>query len=101
MSSMLAEHAGLHIVLKLMFSLVPPENVVCEASMAILRGPAPIRAADIMNTSCYLLDFSALFLFGYFISPLHLEEEKCPHKRSLLGHTFASPLDVTMVFTFS
>lgn len=74
MSSMLAEHAGLHIVFKLIFSLVPLENTVCEASLAIFCGPAPIRAADIMDTSCYLLDFSGLFLFGYFISPLHLEE---------------------------
>ena len=75
MSSMLAEHAGLHIVLKLMFNLVPLENAVCEASLAFLRGPAPIRAADIMNISCYLLDFFGLLLFGYFVPPLHLVEE--------------------------
>ena len=61
-----------------------------------LRGPAPVRAADITNISCYLLEF----LFGYFISPLHLGEETCAYKRSLLGHTLVARLDATMVVTF-
>ena len=74
---------------------------MCEASLAFLRGPAPIHAADIMNISCYLLDFFGLLSFGYFVSPLHLVEKKCPHKGSLLGHTFVSRSDVTMAATFS